>query len=98
MVVLLVSMQGQKAHGFHVCSEDKQRSCGFRRTQGGVINDRFVFILGLTIPSNSSTPKSCNPAFAALSLSSGSQSCWNTTCSHKVESMHCPKCPVMLKH
>ncbi len=71
MVVLLVSMQGQKAHGFNLCSEDKQRSCGFRRTQGGVINDRFVFILGLNIPSNSSTPKSCNPAFAALSLSPG---------------------------
>ncbi len=50
----LLSMEGQKALGFHqkyliLCSEDKQRSYGFGTTLGGVINDR-IFILCWTNP------------------------------------------------
>ncbi len=54
MVVALLSMQGQKALGFHpkylnLCSEDELRSYRFGRTWGWVINDR-IFIFGWTIP------------------------------------------------
>ncbi len=54
VVVPLLSMEGQKALGFHqkylnVCSEDERRSYRFETTWGWVINDR-VFILGWTIP------------------------------------------------
>ncbi len=52
--VALLSMEGQRALGFHqkylnFCSEDEWRSYGFGTTWGGVINDR-VFIFGWTIP------------------------------------------------
>ncbi len=52
--VALLSMEGQKALGFHqkylnLCSEDERRSCGFGTTWGWVINDR-IFIFGWTIP------------------------------------------------
>ncbi len=48
--VALLSMEGQKALGFHqkylnLCSEDERRSYGFGTTRGGVINDR-IFIFG----------------------------------------------------
>ncbi len=51
--VALLSMQGQKALGFHqkylnLCSEDEQMSYGFGTTRGWVINDR-IFIFGWTI-------------------------------------------------
>ncbi len=46
--VALLSMQGQKALGFHqkylnLCSKDERRSYGFRMTWGWVINDRIFF-------------------------------------------------------
>ncbi len=52
--VALLSMQGQKALGFHqkylnLCSEDEWRSYGFGMTWGCVINDR-IFIFGWTKP------------------------------------------------
>ncbi len=52
VVVPLLSMQGQKALGFHLkylnlCSEDEQRSYGFGTTRGWVINDRS-FLFGRT--------------------------------------------------
>ncbi len=55
-VVALLSMEGQKALGFHqnylnLCPEDERRSYGFGATWGWVINDN-VFILGWTIPLN----------------------------------------------
>ncbi len=45
MVVVLLSMQGQKPLGFHpkylnLCSEDERRSCAFGTTRSWVINDR----------------------------------------------------------
>ncbi len=54
VVVTLLSMQGQKALGFHkkylgLCSEDEQRSYGFGMILGWVINDR-IFIFAWTIP------------------------------------------------
>ncbi len=54
VVVPLLSMQGQKALGFHqkylnLCCEDEQMSYGFGTTWGWVINDR-IFIFGWTIP------------------------------------------------
>ncbi len=57
LVVAFLSMECQKALGFHhkylhLCSEDKRRSCRFETTWGWVINDRF-FIFGWTIPLNS---------------------------------------------
>ncbi len=55
-LITLLSMQGQKALGFHqkylnLYSEDEQRSYGFGTTWGWVINDR-IFIFGWTIPLN----------------------------------------------
>ncbi len=52
--VTLLSMQGQKALGFHQiylnsCSDDERMSYGFGTTWGWVINDR-IFIFGWTIP------------------------------------------------
>ncbi len=54
ITVALLSMEGQRALGFHqkylnLCSEDEQRSYGFGMTWGWVINDR-IFIFGWTIP------------------------------------------------
>ncbi len=51
MVVPLLSMQGQKALGFHLnlCSKNERRSYRFGTTWGWVINDR-IFIFGWTIP------------------------------------------------
>ncbi len=54
VMVVLLSMQDQKALGFHqkylnLCSEDERRSYGFEITRGCVINDR-IFIFGWTIP------------------------------------------------
>ncbi len=53
MVVVLLSMQGQKALGFHqnylnLCFRDEWRSYGFGTTWGWVIND-IIFIFGWTI-------------------------------------------------
>ncbi len=53
VVVVLLSMEGQKALGVHqkhlnLCSEEKLRSNTFRKTWGWVINDR-IFIFGWTI-------------------------------------------------
>ncbi len=53
VVVPLLSMEGQKALGFHqkylnLCSEDERRSCGFETAWGWVLNDR-IFIFGWTI-------------------------------------------------
>ncbi len=52
--VALLSMEGQKALGFHqkylnLCSEDERRSESFGTTWGWVINNR-IFIFGWTIP------------------------------------------------
>ncbi len=52
--VVLLSMEDQKALGFHqkylnLCSEDEWRSYRFGTTWGWAINDRF-FIFGWTIP------------------------------------------------
>ncbi len=52
--VALLSMQGQKALGFHqkyfcLCSDDERRSYGFGTTWGWVIND-IIFIVEWTIP------------------------------------------------
>ncbi len=52
--VVLLSMQGQKALGFHqkylhLCSEDERRSYRFGTTWGWEINDR-IFIFGWTNP------------------------------------------------
>ncbi len=52
--VALLSMQSQKALGFHqkylnLYSEDERRSYGFGTTWGWVINDRII-IFGWTIP------------------------------------------------
>ncbi len=52
--VALLSMEGQKALGFHqqylnLCSEDERRSYRFGTTWGWVINDR-IHIFGWTIP------------------------------------------------
>ncbi len=52
--VALLSMEGQKALGFHpkylnLCSEYEQRTYGFGTTWGWVINDR-IYIFGWTIP------------------------------------------------
>ncbi len=57
VVVTLLSMEGQRALGFHqkylnLCSKDERRSYGFGSTWGWVINDR-IFIFGWTIPLNS---------------------------------------------
>ncbi len=54
VVVVVLSMEGQKALRFHqkylnLCSEDEQRSYGFKTTWGWVINDS-IFIFGWTIP------------------------------------------------
>ncbi len=54
--VVLLSMQGQKALGFHkkyinLHTEDEQGSYGFGTTWGWVINDKIV-IFGWTIPLN----------------------------------------------
>ncbi len=54
MVVALLSMQGQKALGFHqkylnLCFENERRSNWFGTTWRWVINDR-IKIFGLTIP------------------------------------------------
>ncbi len=54
VLVTLLSMQGQKALGFHqkylnLCSEGEWRSYGFGTTSGWVINDR-TFIFGWTNP------------------------------------------------
>jgi len=54
VVVVFLSMQGQKALGFHhkylnMCSEDERRSYKFGRTRGWIINAR-IFIFGWTIP------------------------------------------------
>ncbi len=54
VVVPLLSMQGQKALGFHqkyldLCSEDEWRSYGFGTTWGWVINDR-ICIFEWTVP------------------------------------------------
>ncbi len=51
MVVSLLSMQGQKALGFHqrylnLCSQDERRSYEFGTTWGWVINDR-IFKTGI---------------------------------------------------
>ncbi len=51
--VVLLSMQGQKALGFHqkyliLCSEDERSSYGFGTTWGWGINDR-IFIFGWTM-------------------------------------------------
>ncbi len=56
MIVALLSMEGQKALGFHqkylnLCSEDERRSYGFGTTWGWIINDRF-FIFRWTIALN----------------------------------------------
>ncbi len=50
----LLSMEGQRALGFHqkylnLCSEDEQRSYRFRTTWGRVINDR-IFVFGWNWP------------------------------------------------
>ncbi len=57
MVVPLLSMQGQKALGFHqkylnLCSEDERRSYRFGTRWGWVIND-IILIFGWAIPLNS---------------------------------------------
>ncbi len=54
VVVPLLSMEGQRALGFHqkylnLCSKDERRSYGFGTTWGWVINVR-IFIIGWTIP------------------------------------------------
>ncbi len=54
MVFSLLSMQSQKAPGFHqkylnLCSEDERRSYGFGMTWGRVIKDRILFF-GWSIP------------------------------------------------
>ncbi len=54
VVVALLSMQGQKALGFHLkyvnlCFEDEWRSSGFETKWGWVSNDR-ILILGWTNP------------------------------------------------
>ncbi len=54
VMVVLLSMQDQKALGFHqkylnLCSEDERRSYRFEITRGWVIND-IIFIFGWTIP------------------------------------------------
>ncbi len=54
--VLLLSMQGQKALGFHqkhlnLCSKDEHKSYGFGTTWGWVINDR-IFIFWVNYPFN----------------------------------------------
>ncbi len=54
MVVALLSMQGQKALGFHpkyinLCYKDERISYGFGTTRGWVINN-IILILGWIIP------------------------------------------------
>ncbi len=54
VLVVLLSIEGQKAFGFHqkylnLCSEDEQRSYGFGTRWGWVIYDK-IFIFGWTIP------------------------------------------------
>ncbi len=48
--VAFLSMEGQKALGFHLnlCSEDERRSYGFGTSWAWVINDR-IFIFGWTV-------------------------------------------------
>ncbi len=60
VVVALLSIQGQKALWFHqkhlnLCSEDEQRSYGFRMTWGWVMKYNFCFIFRWSIPLK------CNP-------------------------------------
>ncbi len=58
MVVVLLSLEGQKALGFHqkyvfnLCSEDKQRFYGSGMTRGWVINDNFHFWVNYPFNSN----------------------------------------------
>ncbi len=57
VVVPLLSMEGQRALGFHqkylnLCFEHEQRSYGFGTTWGWVLNER-IFIFGWTIYLNS---------------------------------------------
>ncbi len=54
VVVVLLSMQGQRALGFHqkylnLCSKHEQKSYGFGTTWGWVINDR-IFIFWVNYP------------------------------------------------
>ncbi len=54
VVVVLLSMEDQRALGFHqkylhLCSDDKWRSYRFGTTRGWVINDR-MFFFGRTVP------------------------------------------------
>ncbi len=56
ITVVLLSMMGQRALGFHqkhlnLCSEDEQRYYDFVTMWGWVIKDR-IFIFGRTIPLN----------------------------------------------
>ncbi len=85
--VALLSMQGQKALGFHqkylnLCSEDERRSCGFGTTWGWVINDR-IFIFGWTIPLSEfsmcewDTPSAMAPS-TSIPDSLMTQSGWNS--------------------
>ncbi len=74
MSVVLLSMQDQKALGFHqkylnLCYEDERRSYGFGMTWGWVINDR-IFIFGWTIPLRPFHTKTnvCYGKFSAINI------------------------------
>ncbi len=72
VVVVLLSMQGQKALRFHqkhlnLCSKDEWGSYGFGTTWGWVINDS-IFIFGWTIPLNFSVVPNMNNSMASEDL------------------------------